>query len=133
MRRYPDRRYYQRIATASGYPVAPLERVFRLAALLGELVARLPGELLLRAGTALNLLHLDAPRLSVDLDVDHIGSADAEQARTRRPGLLVDLEESGSATRSSSAVPRPPSAGPMRSAPTPTPRMPPTGSRRSVR
>ncbi len=70
MRRYPDRRYYQRVAAASGYPIAPLEHVFRLSALLIEIAACFPDELLLRGGTALNLLHLDAPRSSVDLDVD---------------------------------------------------------------
>ena len=92
MRSYPARRYYERVAEASGYPVASLERVFRLSALLGEIVARMPDELLLRGGTALNLLHLDAPRLSVDLDLDYIGSADAGEARERRPALLAELE-----------------------------------------
>ena len=47
----------------------------------------------LRGGTALNLLHLEAPRLSVDLDLDYVGSADAEDAQRRRPALLAELEE----------------------------------------
>ena len=48
--------------------------------------------------------------------------------------LIAALKERGraSATRSSSAAPPAPSAGPTRSAPTPTPRTPPTGSRRST-
>jgi hypothetical protein len=92
VRSYPDKRYYQRIAIASSYPLNPLERVFRLAALLDEIVRALPGELLLRGGTALNLLHLDAPRLSVDLDLDYIGSAGGAAAATRRPALLAELE-----------------------------------------
>jgi predicted nucleotidyltransferase component of viral defense system len=90
---YPARRYYERIANASGYPLASLERVYRLSALLAEIVVRAPDELLLRGGTALNLLHLEAPRLSVDLDLDYVGSADAQDAQRRRPALLAELEE----------------------------------------
>ena len=91
MSSYPARRYYERVAGASGFPLAALERVFRQAALLRGLVARVPEELLLRGGTALNLLHLEAPRLSVDLDLDYVGSADAQEAQERRPALLADL------------------------------------------
>ena len=90
---YPARRYYERLARSSGYTPASLERVYRLSSLLGEIEARLPGELLLRGGTALNLLHLDAPRLSLDLDLDYVGTADAEEARHRRPELLAEVTE----------------------------------------
>lgn len=90
---YPTRRYYERVAGASGYPLASLERVYRLAASLAEIDALLPDELLLRGGTALNLLYLEAPRLSVDLDLDYIGSADPDEAKRRRPALLAELEE----------------------------------------
>jgi predicted nucleotidyltransferase component of viral defense system len=93
VRSYPARRYYERIATASGYPSASLERVYRLVALLAEIAALLPDELLLRGGTALNLLHRKAPRLSVDLDLDYVGSADPEEAQRRRPTLLAELEQ----------------------------------------
>lgn len=93
MNPYPARRYYERVASASGHPLASLERVYRLAALLAEILARVPSELLLRGGTALNLLHLDAPRLSVDLDLDYIGSAGAGATRRRRPVLLDELQE----------------------------------------
>ena len=89
---YPSRRYYERIAAASGYPPGPLETVFRLADLLARIEKALPGELMLRGGTALNLLHLDAPRLSVDLDLDYIGAPDVEGAQARRPELLAEIE-----------------------------------------
>ena len=93
MSSYPARRYYERVAGVSGYPLPTLERVYRLAALLTEILARVPDELLLRGGTALDLLHLDAPRLSVDLDLDYVGSADAAEAQRRRPALLAELQE----------------------------------------
>lgn len=87
----PDRRYFTRVGTERGFRAAPLETVFRLARLLGEIDAGVGDELCLRGGTALNLLHLDVPRLSVDIDVDFVGSADAEQAQQRRPELLAEL------------------------------------------
>lgn len=88
---YPSRRYYEAIARQSMYPVGPLERVFRLTSVLADITNHLSSELLLRGGTALNLLHLDAPRLSVDLDLDFVGCADSERARLRRPVLLNEL------------------------------------------
>jgi predicted nucleotidyltransferase component of viral defense system len=89
---FPDRRYFARIARESGFHAGPLETVFRLAQLLGPIDERLGGELVLRGGTALNLFHLDLPRLSVDIDLDFVGAADAEQAQARRPELLSELE-----------------------------------------
>lgn len=93
MSAYPSRRYYERIARESGYPPGPLERVFRLADFMARIESVATGELLLRGGTALNLVHLHAPRLSVDLDLDYVGSAEAEAAQLRRPELLEQLEE----------------------------------------
>jgi predicted nucleotidyltransferase component of viral defense system len=89
---FPDRRYFARIANESGFHVGPLETVFRLAELLGRIDVRFGEELLLRGGTALNLLHLDVPRLSVDVDLDFVGTVDAEEAQKRRPDLLAELE-----------------------------------------
>lgn len=92
MNGFPDRRYFARIARESGFRAGPLETVFRLAQLLGQISERFGDELLLRGGTALNLLHLELPRLSVDIDLDFVASADAEQAQRRRPELLAELE-----------------------------------------
>ncbi len=92
MNDFPDRGYFARIARESGFRAGPLETVFRLAELLGRIDERFGDELSLRGGTALNLLYLDAPRLSVDIDLDYVGAADAEQAQERRPELLAELE-----------------------------------------
>jgi len=89
---FPDRRYFARIARESGFRAGPLETVFRLAQFLGQISERFDDELLLRGGTALNLLHLELPRLSVDIDLDFVGAADAEQAQQRRPELLAEIE-----------------------------------------
>lgn len=90
--RFPDRRYYSRIAGSTGFRPQPLERVFRLATLLQTIEDELGDELSLRGGTALNLLHLDVPRLSVDIDLDFIGTAAADEAKRRRPSLLETIE-----------------------------------------
>lgn len=92
MTTFPDRRYFGRVAEESGFRAGPLETVFRLTQLLGQIDERLGDELLLRGGTALNLFHLDVPRLSVDIDLDFVGAADAEQAQARRLELLAELE-----------------------------------------
>ncbi len=65
MNGFPDRRYFARVARESGFRAGPLETVFRLTQLLGQISERFGDELLLRGGTALNLLHLELPRLSV--------------------------------------------------------------------
>ena len=92
MNTFPDRRYFARIAGESGFRAEPLETVFRLAQLLGRISERFSDELSLRGGSALNLLHLDVPRLSVDIDLDFVGGADAEQAQQRRAELLAEIE-----------------------------------------
>jgi len=89
---FPDRRYFTRVAGETGFRVGPLETVFRLVQLLGGIDERFGDEFSLRGGTALNLLHLDVPRLSVDVDLDYVGAADAEVAQRRRPELLAELE-----------------------------------------
>ena len=69
-------------------------------------------------------------------DADVIGmSALLTTTMEEQKKLIADPEGARrprQATRSSSAAPPAPSAGPTRSAPTPTPRMPPTVSRRST-
>lgn len=88
----PDQRYFTRVAGETGFRAGPLETVFRLVQLLGRIDERFGDEVSLRGGTALNLLHLDVPRLSVDIDLDYVGTADPDEAQQRRPELLAELE-----------------------------------------
>jgi hypothetical protein len=47
--------------------------------------------LVLKGGTALNLFYLDAPRLSVDADLNYVGAVDAETMTEERPILRTAL------------------------------------------
>lgn len=98
MRRFPDEVYYKRLAATTGYPPTGLERVLRLSTVLHAISEELGAEVCLRGGTALNLIHLDVPRLSVDIDLDFVGASDAPAATQRRPSLLGDLAAIGEGT-----------------------------------
>lgn len=76
-----------REAAATGFPAETLERVFRLMGLLDALSSHpfLKTRFALKGGTALNLFLFDVPRLSVDIDVNYIGSADRETLIAERP------------------------------------------------
>jgi predicted nucleotidyltransferase component of viral defense system len=69
-----------REVAATGFGAEPLEKVFRLMALLDALNSHpfLKTRIALKGGTALNLFHFDVPRLSVDIDLNYIGAADRE-------------------------------------------------------
>lgn len=88
---FPDAGYYARVADATGFPVGPLETVFRLADLLASVDPVVMARFVLRGGTAVHLIHLDMSRLSVDVDLDYVGSTDAEAAAAARPGILASL------------------------------------------
>lgn len=76
-----------REAAATGFGAEPLEKVFRLMALLDALNSHpfLKTRIALKGGTALNLFHFEVPRLSVDIDLNYIGPADRESMLAERP------------------------------------------------
>jgi predicted nucleotidyltransferase component of viral defense system len=65
-------------AAATGFRPDTLEKVIRLLDLLTQINQDnfLTDRLVLKGGTALNLFVFDMPRLSVDIDVNYIGSPD---------------------------------------------------------
>jgi predicted nucleotidyltransferase component of viral defense system len=75
-----------REVAATGFGAEPLEKVFRLIALLDALNSHpfLKTRIALKGGTALNLFHFDVPRLSVDIDLNYIGAADRETMLAHR-------------------------------------------------
>jgi hypothetical protein len=77
----------EREAAATGFRTEPLEKAIRLLELLESLQRHpfLAGRTALKGGTALNLFVLDAPRLSVDVDLNYIGAADRDTMLADRP------------------------------------------------
>lgn len=74
-------------STATGFRPEILEKVMQLLSLL-ETFERHPflkGRLALKGGTALNLFCFDIPRLSVDMDLNYIGSVDRTTMLEERP------------------------------------------------
>lgn len=74
-----SKEYLLEIAKAHYYKAEILEKVFRLMDALEQfmLVPFLKERLVLKGGTALNLFHFEGvPRLSVDIDLNYIGSID---------------------------------------------------------
>jgi predicted nucleotidyltransferase component of viral defense system len=76
-----------REVATTGFGAEPLEKVFRLMALLDALNSHsfLKTRIALKGGTALNLFHFDVPRLSVDIDLNYIGAAIRETMLAERP------------------------------------------------
>ena len=74
-------------AASSGFRPDMLEKVFHLLGLLDGLREHpfLKNRLALKGGTALNLFVFDVPRLSVDIDVNYVGSPDRDTMLSERP------------------------------------------------
>lgn len=95
-----SRERLQREAATTGFRPAVLEKVFLLLDLLEAMSAHpaLSGKLALKGGTALNLFLFDAPRLSVDIDLNYIstgnyvGAEEREAMRVDRPQVEQAVE-----------------------------------------
>ena len=77
----------QREAAATGFLTETLEKALHLLALLDALRSHpfLRPRIALKGGTALNLFVFDAPRLSVDIDLNYVGTVDREAMVAERP------------------------------------------------
>jgi hypothetical protein len=77
----------QREAAKTGFRPDALEKVARLFELLEGLCRHpfLKTRVVLKGGTALNLFIFDVPRLSVDIDLNYIGTAELETMLSERP------------------------------------------------
>lgn len=75
-----DRQTFEVLSERAGFKMDVLEKVYRLTELLKEIVGtRIENELVLKRGTAINFLHFHLPSLSVDIDMDYVGSVEKEQ------------------------------------------------------
>jgi len=70
-----------------------LEKVIRLTEVLNEVFDNtfLKQRLVLKGGTALNLFYLNMPRLSVDIDLNYVGSLDRNTMLSERKELETTL------------------------------------------
>jgi predicted nucleotidyltransferase component of viral defense system len=76
-------------AGLTGFRPEVLEKVIQLLHLLQSLQEHpyLKGKLALKGGTALNLFFFDAPRLSVDIDLNYIGAVERDAMMEDRPAV----------------------------------------------
>ena len=74
-------------AATLGFRPDSLEKVFRLLSLLETLRSNtfLRPRVALKGGTALNLFLFDVPRLSVDIDLNYVGSGDRDTMLADKP------------------------------------------------
>lgn len=79
----------RRIAADTGFREEAVEKVLYLSAILERLGSHpdLKNTWVLKGGTAINLLYLEVPRLSVDIDINFIGSRELEAMRAARPAF----------------------------------------------
>ena len=84
----------QETAAALGFRPDSLEKVFRLLGLLETLHSNtfLRPRLALKGGTALNLFLFDVPRLSVDVDLNYIGSGDRAAMLADKPKVEQSIQ-----------------------------------------
>lgn len=77
----------QDVAATLGFRPDSLEKVFRLLSLLETLRSNafLRPRVALKGGTALNLFLFDVPRLSVDIDLNYVGSKDRDTMLADKP------------------------------------------------
>lgn len=77
------------ISNATGFRDDVVEKVLHLLNLLNKLNSHsfLKDKLALKGGTALNLFVLNLPRLSVDIDLNYVGSLDRDQMLSDRPQI----------------------------------------------
>jgi predicted nucleotidyltransferase component of viral defense system len=77
------------LTASTGFRAEIVEKVAQLLAILNELGEHqyLRERLVLKGGTALNLFVFDLPRLSVDIDLNYIGSSDRETMLAERPNV----------------------------------------------
>ena len=82
-----DKKQIQLIASEHSYSATNVEKVIRLCLILDDLnrLEEFAGKLLLKGGTAINLIAFDRlPRLSVDLDLDFADNLSKEETDIQR-------------------------------------------------
>lgn len=81
-------------ANRAGFRAEILEKVIRLIDLLNAFAGDkfLRSRIALKGGTALNLFYFNLPRLSIDIDLNYIGSLDREIMLAEKPKIISAIE-----------------------------------------
>lgn len=90
-----SKQYISEFGARTGFINSNIEKVIRLLDVLRFIGSELDQghkKLLLKGGTAINLLYMNLPRLSVDIDLDYIGSLDKEEAVKDRTVIMDSLD-----------------------------------------
>ncbi len=82
----PGLAYFEELSESTDFNRGPLEKAYRLLALVKEMDANpmLRRGLALKGGTAIQFIYMGAKRLSVDVDLNYIGSAEKETMQKER-------------------------------------------------
>ena len=69
------------LSVKTAFHVDTIEKVYRLTEILREMnkINSIKRNVVLKGGTAINFLYFDIPRLSVDIDLDYMGSVEREE------------------------------------------------------
>ena len=90
-----SKQYINEIAQKSGFLANNTEKVIRLLDVLKFIDHEFNGishQLILKGGTAINLIYTNLTRLSVDIDLDYVGSLEKEQTLKDRERILESLD-----------------------------------------
>ena len=89
-----ENKYLNKLSKELGFPhVDELEKVLRLKEIL-KLISEdnaLSKQLVLKGGTAINLLWFDLPRLSVDIDLNYIGAIEKDKMEKARATVIQPI------------------------------------------
>ncbi len=90
-----DAEWLKLTARDHGHVPADFERGYRLAMILWDIGKDpwLRDRLVLKGGTCINFFHDNLPRLSVDMDLNYVGSLDRDTMLEERPQVEQALEE----------------------------------------
>lgn len=90
-----SKNYLKALHDRTGFRPSSLERQMLLLHILREAGRHsfLKSRLVLKGGTAINMFWFDLPRLSVDIDLNYIGSADRETMLKERSLLETELKK----------------------------------------
>jgi predicted nucleotidyltransferase component of viral defense system len=85
----PDRKYYESLSEKTNFQKDILEKVFRLADLLRTIYDTefLTGKLVIKGGTAINLIYFNMLRLSVDIDFNFVSGEQREDMLKSRENI----------------------------------------------